>query len=213
VSRPPPRKLQLVVLDVNGLLFEGGERSADLLADFAQAKGSPRRRDEIAATYELASEGRLTVGELWTSLGLTGDPGHLSDDFLTVFRLRAGAREFLERMLARDLPVAGVANDVAEWSRRLRATHKLEHLTRAWIVSGDVGERLPGGAVLGRVIQATGIEARNALLLSDRLDYLDIARSFGFAGVWFVPESIADDELPAEPPYPVVRSFGDLGIG
>jgi FMN phosphatase YigB (HAD superfamily) len=210
---PPTRRLQLVVLDVTGVVLDRGEDAPALLVEFARQRGSRRSDDQITASYLLATEGRLPVGELWASIGLAGDPGHLADDFLASFRLRPGAREFLERMLARDLPVAGVANDVAEWSRKLRATHKLEHLTKAWIVSGDVGERLPGGAVLGRVIQATGIEARNALLISDRLDYLDTARSFGFAGVWFVPDDVADDQVPDDAPYPIVRSFSDLGLG
>lgn len=212
-SAAPTRRLQLVVLDITGVVLDRGEDAPSLLVEFARQRGSRRTDDEITTSYLLATEGRLPVGELWASIGLAGDPGHLSDDFLASFRMRPGAREFLERMLARDLPVAGVANDVAEWSRKLRATHKLEHLTKAWIVSGDVGERLPGGAVLGRVIQATGIEARNALLISDRLDYLDTARSFGFAGVWFVPDDVPDEQVPDDAPYPVVRSFSDLGLG
>jgi FMN phosphatase YigB (HAD superfamily) len=205
------RRLQLVVLDVMGVVFPTGAATAELLATFVARRGSTVAPEAVASTYELAVEGRLTVGEVWASLGLTDDPGDLSDEFLALHRLRPGVREFLERMTARDLPVAGVANDVAEWSRKLRATHKLDHLTRAWLVSGDVGERLPGGAVLGRVIQVTGIEPRNALFISERVDYLDAARSYGFAGALYVPEDTEWDEADlAGVAYPIVRSFTDL---
>lgn len=223
VAEPPPpavpddleaagsRRLQLVVLDVMGVVFPTGTSTADLLATFVAQRGSTVAPEAVGSTYDLAVEGRLTVGEVWASLGLTDDPGDLSDEFLALHRLRPGVREFLERMTARDLPVAGVANDIAEWSRKLRATHKLDHLTRAWLVSGDVGERLPGGAVLGRVIQVTGIEPRNALFISERVDYLDAARSYGFAGALFVPDDTVWDEADlAGVTYPIVRSFADL---
>jgi FMN phosphatase YigB (HAD superfamily) len=202
------RRLELVVLDVAGVVFTTGRDTTEHLTTFVRDRGSSLERHAVATTWELAAEGRLTVGELWGSLGLTEDPGDLSDEFLARHRLRAGVRELLERLQSRELPVAGVADDVAEWSRKLRTTHKLDHLTRAWIVSGDVGERLPGGAVLGRVIQVTGIEARNALFISDRAAHLDAARSFGFAGALFVPEGGA--AIPAGVAYPVITSLDEL---
>jgi FMN phosphatase YigB (HAD superfamily) len=206
---PASRRLQLVVIDVMGVGYATGRATPDLLADFVHQRGSTIERHALETTWGLAAEGRLTVGELWASLGLTGDPGDLSDEFLTLHRLRPGVRQFLERMVARDLPVAGVADDVAEWSRKLRSTHKLDHLTRAWIVSGDVGERLPGGALLGRVIQVTGIEARNSLFISDRVANLDAARSFGFAGALVAFDGPPDDAAAAAG-YPVITSLDEL---
>src|SRR5690606_2152346 len=106
---PPPRRLQLVVLDVMGVVFPTGADVPARLTEFAQQRGSPLDVDAVASSWALAAEGRLTVGELWASLGLTGDPGDLSDEFLAQHRLRRGVREFLERMQVRELPVAGVA--------------------------------------------------------------------------------------------------------
>jgi FMN phosphatase YigB (HAD superfamily) len=204
---PPPRKLQLVVLDVMGVVFPTGADVPERLTAFARQRGSTLDVHAVASSWALAAEGRLTVGELWASLGLTDDPGDLSDEFLAQHRIRPGVRTFLERMQARELPVAGIADDIAEWSRKLRSTHKLDHLTRAWVISGDVGERLPAGSLLGRVIQVTGIEARNALLISDRVACLDAARSFGFAGALFVEEG---QEPPENAGYPVISSFDGL---
>jgi hypothetical protein len=205
---PASRRLQLVVIDVMGVAFATGRDTVDLLVDFLHQRGSSLDRSAVEASWSLAAEGRVSVGELWGSLGLTGDPGDLSDEFLAGHRLQPGLRRFLERMVARDLPVAGVADDVAEWSRKLRSTHKLDHLTAAWIVSGDVGERLPGGAVLGRVIQVTGVEARNALFISDRVANLDAARSFGFAGALIVLDG--STVAAADVGYPVIAGFDDL---
>lgn len=207
VEEATGRKLALVVLDVTGIVLTTGRETVDLLTTFARQRGGSLDRAAVEPSWELAAEGRLTVGELWASLGLTDDPGDLSDEFLALHRVRPGVRELLERLQRRELPVAGVADDIAEWSRKLRTTHKLDHLTRAWIVSGDVGERLPGGAVLGRVIQVTGTEARNALLISDRVGHLDAARSFGFAGALYVPNGEA---VPAGVTYPLVRDFDAL---
>jgi FMN phosphatase YigB (HAD superfamily) len=205
----PARKLRLVVLDVMGVVFESGSETEDLLVRFAADKGSPADRETVLRQYRRAAEGRITVGELWSSLGLSEDPGDLSDEFLTAHRLRPGVRDFLERMRGRQLPVVCVANDVAEWSRKLRLTHRLDPVTTAWLVSGDVGERMPGGALYGRVIQTTGIESRDAFFISDRRGHLDTARSFGFAAAWFRPDGPGEGE---ESPYPVITSFADLGV-
>ncbi len=234
VQEPARRRLELVVLDADGVMLATGEDVPSLICEVVAARGRPVERSLVVPLWERAAEGRMAVGELWSALGLTADPGDLSDDLLARHRLRPGLREFLDDMLARGLPVAVVADDVAEWSRRLRANHRLDHLTRAWIVSGDVGERLPGGAVLGRVLQATGVDARNALFISHRRARLDAARSFGFAGVLFAldPVDSPGDER-GEPggaaggsdggadggpeagaesgvDYPVIRSFAEV---
>ncbi len=198
-----------MVLDAMGVVLATGRETGRLLVEFVAEKGSTASAEEVERHYQQAAEGRMTVGELWESLGVHGDPGDLSDEFLALHRLVPGVREFLERMRAHDLPVACVADDVAEWSRKLRSTHKLDGLTVLWLVSGDVGERLPGGALCSRVIQASGIEARDSFFISDSVENLEVARSFGFAVAWFRPEG----ETAAGAGYPVIESFAELGIG
>jgi FMN phosphatase YigB (HAD superfamily) len=204
----PP--LRLVVLDAMGVVFETGRDAERMLADFIVAQGGTASFDAVADRYREACTGRVSVGEFWASLGLDGDPGDLSDRFLARHRVMPGVREFLERMRAGDLPVAVVADDVAEWSRRLRTTFRLDVLTSAWITSGDVGEELPGGALLGRVLQVTGVDAHNTLFLSDQLTTLEAARAFGYAAACFVGEDSAVDRVDG---FPVVRSFDELALG
>lgn len=208
-DQPRERRLRLVVLDVMGVVFAGGRDTEGLLTEFVADKGSTASAGEVSARYRQAAEGRLAVGELWEVLGVEGDPGDLSDEFLAIHRLVPGVREFLERMRARELPVACVSDDVAEWSRKLRSTHKLDGLTALWLVSGDVGERLPGGALCSRVIQMTGVEARDSFFISDSIENLEVARSFGFAVACFRPDGQGDEDFG----YPVIESFGDLGAG
>ena len=203
------RRLQLVVLDADGVVFSGAEDSDHLLVDFAKARGSQLDAESIRSAYHAASEGRVTTGELWQSLGVVGDPGDLTDDFLAERRVTDGVRDFLERMRARELPVAVVSNEIGEWSRKLRATHKLDSLTVTWLSSGDVGERLPGPPLYQRVLQVTEVDARNGLFISAHPTALDAARSYGFAAAWFRPDEPEGVETRT---YPVLRSFSDLGI-
>jgi FMN phosphatase YigB (HAD superfamily) len=208
-TEPPPRRLELVVLDAMGVVFTTGSGAADLLANFASAAGSTLSRDDVADRYAKCMVGQISVPELWISLGVAGDPEDLTDRFLALHRPSAGLREFLDRMQERGLPVAVVANDVAEWSHRLRAAHKLDELTSVWVTSGDVAACMPDAPLYSALIRASGIDARNSFFIANDLEILDAARSFGFAAAWFNPEAGADADIVG---YPVIRSFKELGI-
>jgi FMN phosphatase YigB (HAD superfamily) len=210
-SEPPKqRKLELVALDTMGVVFSAGDDLAGRLADFVAANEGTTDRVLVAERYTEAVEGRLPVGRLWAELGVDGDPGDLSDDFLAVHHLTPGIRDFLERMRDRELLVACLADDIGEWARKLRVTHRLEPLTTVWLAAGDVGERLPGPALFERLRSTSGVEWANTLFIGTDEAALAAARSHGLAAAWFVPEG---DDAPEDPSFPVIGSLADLGLG
>jgi FMN phosphatase YigB (HAD superfamily) len=103
--------------------------------------------------------------------------------------------------------VVVVSNDIAEWSHSLRDTHKLGDLTAAWLVSSEVGHRLPDSAMYDEIVRVSGQDPRNTFFIDDEIRYLAAARSHGFAAAWFNPDPEPGDE---DAGYPMIRSFRDF---
>jgi FMN phosphatase YigB (HAD superfamily) len=206
-SRPPPRRLGVVVLDAMGVVFDTGADVTSLLADFLREQGINRAHDEVGHQLAQATLGQITPAEMWRSLGVDGNQAELTDQFLALHKPSPGLRSFLERMRDRELPVVVVSNDIADWSHSLRDTHKLGDLTAAWLVSSEVGHRLPDSAMYDEIVRVSGQDPRNTFFIDDEIRYLAAARSHGFAAAWFNPDPEPGDE---DAGYPMIRSFRDF---
>lgn len=210
---PPPRpkrRLGVVVLDAMGVVFDTGVDVPALLTDFLHGQGIYLPHDEVAALYTRATLGEIGPDELWRALGVERNQREATDQFLALHKVSPGVRLFLERMRERSLPVVVVANDVGAWSHQLRETHKLTELTAGWIVSSELGHRLPDAVLYDEVGRISGEEPRNTFFIGRELRYLAAARAHGFATAWFNPEPEPGDE---DAGYPMIRSFRDLGLG
>jgi putative hydrolase of the HAD superfamily len=217
---PLGRRLELVVLDAMGVVFETGTDTVSMLTDFAHDHGAPVSRSRVDEQYRKATLGEIDVAALWESLGVEGDADELTDTFLVGHRVTPGLRPFLERVAARDLSVVVVADDVGAFSTKLRATHKLDDLIKAWVVSSDVGARLPAPEVFDACAEAGGVPPSNCFFIGLDRAALDGARTAGLAAAWFRPagtaegdDESADGDAADDGGFPVIRSFEDLGIG
>ena len=68
-ARPP--RLELVVLDARGVLYDEANDVGSRLLPFLRERGSKASLEEINNAFRAATLGRLSTGELWTILGLT----------------------------------------------------------------------------------------------------------------------------------------------
>lgn len=203
-QRNKNRSLQLIVLDGQSVVF-GNEDVGNRFVEFVRERGCLLSDDEIREQHQRATVGQLNNYELWERLGVPGDVDELDASFLADIKLRRGAKEFLREMRRREMPVAVISNDVAEWSSQLRALRGLNSL-RPWVVSGDLGSRLPDPAVYEAVRRATGVEYSAWLVIGGDTDSLDVAQSLGAGTAWFTTRKRAG----ANPRHPVVESFGDF---
>jgi FMN phosphatase YigB (HAD superfamily) len=199
-----------VVLDAMGVVFDTGRDVPSLLAAFLRDQGVNLPIDEVGARLAEATLGQVTPEEMWRSLGLDRGHDEVTDQFLALHKPSPGLRAFLDRMQARELPVVVVANDVADWSHKLRDTHKLGDLTAGWIVSSELGHRLPDAAVYDEVVRVSGQDPRNTFFIAAELRFLAAARSYGFAAAWFNETPEPGDENAG---YPLIESFRDFGLG
>jgi FMN phosphatase YigB (HAD superfamily) len=209
-SPRPPRRLGVVVLDAMGVVFDTGRDLPGLLAAFLRDQGINLPVDEVGARLAEATLGQVSPAEMWRSLGVDGGHDELTDQFLALQKPSPGLRAFLDRMQARELPVVVVANDIADWSHSLRDTHKLGDLTAGWIVSSELGHRLPDAAVYDEIVRVSGQDSRNTFFIAAELRFLAAARSYGFAAAWFNETPEPGDENAG---YPLIESFRDFGLG
>lgn len=201
-ARPP--RLELVVLDARGVLYDEANDVGSRLLPFLRERGSKASLEEINNTFRAATLGRLSTGELWTMLGLTEDHKELDLAHTAAFELRDGVVDFVDRLHERGLRVAVITNNSITWSKILRRRFDLESRIDTWVVSGEIGSRKPDAAFFEAIRRMTGVEFSDALLIDDQIDDLDIARSLGMSTAMFVPRG---SQLPSSSPHPIVHGF------
>jgi len=171
--------IDIVCLDAMGVLYRCRDDLRDLLIPFVTSR-SRSSATEVADVYRRCFVGEIASAELWSELGVAGDPAALDVAHLSSHGLVPGVKEFLARCATRGLRVACISNDVSEWSRWLRQHFELEDLIAPWVVSGDFGARKPEPAIYRQLIDVVGAEPHRILLVDDRERNLDAAARLGF---------------------------------
>ena len=201
-ARPP--RLELVVLDARGVLYDEANDVGSRLVPFVRERGSKASLQEINNAFRSTTLGRLSTQELWAELGLEEDRKQLDMAYAAEFRLREGLVDFIDRLHERGLRVAVITNNSITWSTILRKRFDLDTRVDTWVVSGEIGSRKPDAAFFEAIRRMTGVEFSDALLIDDQIDDLDMARSLGMSTAMFVPHG---SQLPASSPHPIVHGF------
>ncbi len=200
---PPARRLRLVVLNPLGVLFEPADEPARLLASFVAERGGEMDDESVYNLHHQAVLGRITPAELWSGLGLDGDPAELTEQYLDQYTVRSGARDFVGEMARRELPVACLTNDIALWSSALRDRLQI-NTVGTWIVSSEVGVCMPAPGIYEALRRTTAIPYENALLVDVRVEHLDTAQALGMS------TALLAEVRPEAPGHAVVTSFSDF---
>lgn len=201
-QRPP--RLELVVLDARGVLYDEANEVGARLVPFVRERGSKASLQEINDAYRSASLGRLSTSELWTILGVEGEAAELDEEYTSEYRLREGVLDFIDRLHERGLRVAVITNNVLGWSKMLRKRFDLDAHVDTWVASGEIGCRKPDAAFFEALRRMSGVDYRDSLLIDDQLDDLDMAKSLSMSTAMFVPSS---SQLPSSSAHPVVHGF------
>lgn len=198
--------LRLVVLDAMGVIYTDGDDVRSPLMPFVQARGCGLSYDEIEEHYEPYVVGHCTAREFWKRLGIdvSAHP-KIDDEYVRLYKLTPGLREFLVGMQQRKIPVACLSNDAAGWATKRRRLFDLESLIKPWVISGEVGERKPSQEIFYQLLVRTRRNPEDCLFVDDRVSNLDAARELGFQTAHFHP-AIEDDPGTHE----CVESFEEL---
>jgi FMN phosphatase YigB (HAD superfamily) len=198
-------QLELVVISGAGVLYEVGDVAERVMYPLARDLGSDTELAEVADLYDQTTLGRRTTMEFWKALGLAGEPQTYDRDYLLRARLSANVVPFIEKMRERGLKVAVIDNDSAQWSSGLRRRFRLDDNVDHFVVSAEVGARLPDGSMFEALRRASGVQPENMLYLASDRSHLEAASELGMATVWFCPPAGADTG-----DFSVVRGFGDF---
>ncbi|MYB74688.1 MAG: hypothetical protein F4X68_12110 [Acidimicrobiia bacterium] len=203
---PPQRRLRVVVLNPLGVLYEPADDPAELLASFAAERGLEPDDEEVQQLHNQAILGRITPAELWSGIGLDGDPAELTEEFLSQYTVRSGARDFVAEMVRRELPVACLTNDVSSWSTALRERLEIDGVD-TWIVSSDVGVCMPAPGIYEALRRTTSVPYEHALLVDVGVEHLDAAQALGMSTALLADARPEDGEAPG---HALVTSFSDF---
>jgi len=206
-SQPPSKRLRQVVLNPLGVLLEPADGPARILTSFAAERGGESDHEAVAQLHHQAMLGRITPSELWIGLGLDDDPAGLAEQYLALYSVRSGARDFVAEMVRRQLSVVCLTNDIASWSSALRKRLEIEGVD-TWIVSSDVGVCMPAPGIYEALRRTTSVPYENTLLVDVTVEHLDAAQALGMS------TALLADTRPAEGEpgvgHAVVTSFSDF---
>jgi putative hydrolase of the HAD superfamily len=174
----PPRFTEhhAIVLDAMGVIFDAADDVAELLIPFIAQRDGSADHALICETYREASLGAIDADELWRRVGL--GPA-VEDDYLSLHRTRAGLSDFVARVCARRIPLWCLSNDVARWSRKLRARHGLDAAFSGAVMSGEVGARKPSAAIFRVLLDRVDCAPEQSLFVDDRDANVAAARRLG----------------------------------
>ncbi len=205
-KQPRKRLLRLLVLDVHGVIVRPTNPLEGLLLPVIRAENPDIEPDLIRDRHRQLVLGRLTVEEFWSDLGLGPIAAEVETRYLSSYKLVPGLHPFLDRVAARNLPVAAIGNQPREWGQRLRRMAQLEDSVSSWMVSGEVGAALPERPLLEATRRVMSVDARDCLYLSSVPEYLDAAAETGMATGYFAasPDDVQDTE------HSLIRGFDDI---
>ena len=123
-------------------------------------------------------------------------------------RLFPDARACLERLRARDVPLALVTNGDARQQRDKIERHGLAGFFRAIVIEGEFGRGKPDAVVYEEALRTLGRRADEACMVGDNLEW-DVAgpQRLGLTGVWI---DRAGNGLPADAAVRPDHIIGDL---
>src|SRR5262245_22123267 len=102
-----------------------------------------------------------------------------------VMRLFPDARETLERLRARGIPLGLVTNGDAGHQREKIERHDLARFFQVIVIEGEFGAGKPDEVVFRHALDTLGVAAADACMIGDNLDFdVEGARRVGMRSVW-----------------------------
>ncbi len=196
-----------IVLDAMGVVYTVGDDTNDLLVPFVQSRNPLISREAINEIYLRASLGEIPARRLWEEVGLGDRYPDIESLYLDDVLVDPEFRPVAMR-LARQFRLGLLSNDLAEWSRYLRARRGLGF--DAVTISGDVHCRKPSPDIYRHFLRASGARPDECVFVDDRVKNLVAAAEQGFRTIRFEREEPGPDDYAAFQPDARIASFGEL---
>ena len=178
--------IKYVLFDVMGVIFTVGDDVEGLLIPYMQSLKPEIPVQKIKELYHAASLGHIPSRELWELTGVEkAEIPEIERYYLEhCFSLDAGFLSCAKALKAR-YGIALLSNDIAEWSRYLRAFYGIEPLIDAAFISSDLGLRKPDPQIYQTALAALGIQASECVFIDDSPERVEAARRLGICSVLF----------------------------
>ncbi len=196
-----------VVLDAMGVVYTVGDDTNDLLVPFIRERNPAITREAINEVYLRASLGEISSRRFWDEVGLGEEYPDIESLYLDEVVVDPEFRPVAMR-LARQFRLGLLSNDVAEWSRYLRARRGLGF--DAVTISGDVHCRKPSPEIYRHFLRASGARPRECVFVDDRVKNLVAAAAHGFHTIRFEREAPGPDDYVTFEPDARVGGFAEL---
>ncbi|HJM97954.1 MAG: HAD-IA family hydrolase [Acidimicrobiales bacterium] len=199
-------QLQLLVMDLHGVIFKQGMDPQEHLRIFIESNGGEINQEDLAELHREGTLGRVETSEFWKQVGVPGNTEDIDKKYLESFSFRTGAKDFLRNLHKRGIAVSVVTNDFATWSYGLRDMYGLQGVN-PWIVSAETGVRKPDPAAFEILYRASGHAYQSCLVLDNATNLLDTAAVLGMKTALFNPDNEPTDNSKNHPTVKKLNEF------
>jgi len=185
-------KLEWIVFDAMGVIFEAGNNVKTLLLPFLKRFLPTIDYTELKQIYLKASLGEISAVQVWEHFGLGTKYPAIERDYLqSNFKLDP---QFLPTVkeLKKNYKIGLISNDVLEWARQLQAFYHIDALFDKILISGEIHIRKPDPQIFqyflegnNQAIPAKAIPASHCVLIDDKYSNLESAAKIGFHTILF----------------------------
>jgi len=198
--------LELLVIDLHGVIFKQGLDPQEHLQTFIQDNGGEVDHADLMELHRQGTLGRIETAEFWNQVGIEGDADDLDRRYIESFDFRSGAKDFLRNLHKRGIAVSVVTNDFAAWSNGLREMYGL-HGVKPWIISSETGVRKPDPAAFEILHRSSGCAYQSCLVLDTTSNLLDTAAVLGMKTTLLSPDSSSPKD---STDHPTVKKFSEF---
>ena len=198
--------LELIVIDLHGVIFKQGLDPQEHLQSFIEDNGGQIDHADLVELHREGTLGRIETAEFWNKVGIQGDADDLDRKYIESFNFRSGAKDFLRNLHKRGIAVSVVTNDFAAWSNGLREMYGLQGV-KPWIISSETGVRKPNPAAFEILHRSSGCAYQSCLVLDTTSNLLDTAAVLGMKTILFNPDGAPVKESVN---HPTVKRFSEF---
>lgn len=166
-----------------GVLYQHGDDVGQVLIPYLRRRGCTADTADIEDLYIACSLGRISSHDFWIQAGV----GTVASDeeYCAYLTLTDEIEDLLADLSKRNVALACLSNDVAEWSLLTRKNTGLDRYIPNWVISADVGVRKPNHAIFEALLDTLGLLPDEIVLIDDRPKNVAAADRFGIYSILY----------------------------
>ncbi len=178
--------IKWIIFDAMGVIYEVADDVKDLLIPFLRSKNNSTPLKIIYESYIKASLGQITSKEFWEIMGYNKEFPDIEVEFLDNWYTFDSEFMKIGKKLKEEYNLGMLSNDLIDWSNFLRNKYDIHKFFKIIVISGEVGYRKPDKKIYKILLEKSGANPKEVILIDDKLENLQSASELGINSIRFI---------------------------